>query len=155
MMLAMMFAMQQHRNILHMRADQVENELAAAMTAVAMDRLETIGTHAFDEVIADSVQISSANELTPENEFTTDDPDNDIDDFHEAEKDLSFVIDEHTLMFRAYSTVSYADEDNPEQEVDTPTKAKIATIRLYSLTIPYPDTIELSRTYSCGSGCTW
>lgn len=155
MMVATLFAVQQHRNVLHMRMQQIDNEVATATTAVAMDRLENIGAHAFDEVLEDSTQITSANSLTPESEFTTDDPDNDIDDFDQAEKDLMYVIDADTLWFRSYSTVSYASENDPEQEVNTPTKSKKATVRVYCTTVAHSDTVELSRTYSCGSGCTW
>ena len=157
MMTATLFAVNQQRNVLKMRYNQIENEVGMATTSVAMDRLESIGAHAFDEhvVSADSSDLSSPNELTLESEFTADSPSNDIDDYDGSEKDLYFVLDADTLWFRAFSTVSYADEDDPEQEVDMRTKLKKATVRVYSLTIPYPDTIRLSRTYSCGTACNW
>ena len=154
MMVATLFAINQHRNVLHMRANQMENEISMATTAVAMDRLETIGSHPFDENVGDST-LTSPSQLTPESDFTSDAPSSDIDDFDDAEKELFFMLDADTLKFKSISTVSYADEDDPELEVDTPTKAKKATIRVYSLAIPNPDTIKLSRTYGCGSACGW
>ena len=154
MMVAMLFMMNQHRNVLHMRNNQMANEINLATTAVAMDRLENIGAHAFDERVIDTAQTSSSG-LTPEGSFVSDAPDNDIDDFDSAEKDLHFVLDTDTLWFRSLSEVSYADEEDPEQEVDIPTKAKKTTVRVYSLTISNPDTVELSRSYYCGSKCDW
>ncbi len=164
MMLATLFAMQQQRQALHARAQVVRNSIALHATGVLENRLGEIGAMAFDEATTAGEGANSVGELEPIGDFGSEEgqPD-DIDDFHQMPgiKD-SLVIHRRgpggglvaqKLWFKVEIDVTYTDEEG--HPVGGPTEYKEATVRVYSLDIPRPDTAELSRLYACGSKCTW
>ena len=155
LMLATMFAVQQQRHAAHTRMGMIRTEIGTQSTGVAVDRLEEIGSKAFDEATIGNVSYTTSDSLTAVSAFKLDAPGNDIDDFHGVTIDTFRVATSDTLWFRVQSTISYASETSPDQVVSGPTKVKKATVKVYNLTVPAPDTITLSQSYACGSRCNW
>lgn len=155
MALATLVSVNQLRNSARTRMNMIRHEISSQATGVAVDRLDEIASMEFDENTIGGTLLTSAAELTAGPPFAPDTPANDIDDFHAVTIDTFRVAGEHKLYFRVESAVTYADESNPNVPVAGPTKMKKATVRVYSLTIPNPDTLRISQTFACGSSCTW
>lgn len=155
LMLATMFSVQQLRHTAFTQLSMIRSEIGTQSTGVAVDRLEEIGSMAFDEATVGGVTITSSALLTTGAPFGLDAPGNDIDDFDGATVDTFRLAGLDTLRFRIQSRVRYADPDDVGKEVSGPTKVKKATVKVYSLDIVAPDTITLSQSYSCGSRCNW
>lgn len=152
LMLATMFAVQQQRHTGFTRLSMIRAEISTQSTGVAVDRLEEIGSMAFDEATVGGTAVSLAN-LTAGPPFQLDAPGNDIDDFHGVSVDTFRVAGLDTLRFRVQSVVAYADPEDVGKVVTGPTSMKKATVKVYSLDIAAPDTITLSQSYACGSWC--
>lgn len=155
LMLATLFAVQQQRQTAQVRMGMIRSEYGTQSTGVAVDRLEEIGSMAFDEATVGDETLLTVDSLTAGPPFSLDAPGTDIDDFHEITVDTFRVAGGHKLNFRMHSVVRYASETNFEMEVTGPTKVKKATVKVYSLDIANPDTITISQAYACGSRCNW
>ena len=155
LMLATMFAVQQQRHTAYTQLSMIRGEISTQSTGVAVDRLEEIGSMAFDEATVGGNSVASAALLTSGAPFSADSPGNDIDDFNGVAVDTFRIAGMDTLRFRVQSRVRYANPNDVGQEVGGPTKVKKATVRVYSLDIVAPDTITLSQSYSCGRRCNW
>lgn len=164
LIIATLFAVQQQRQALHAQAKVVRNSLALHATGVVEDVLGGVGAVAFDEATTGNNEADAAGELTAPGYLGSEGGQpNDIDDFHamvgiedyriiqRKDPDAGLVTD--TLWFDVAIEVSYADAEG--HPMTTQTKYKKATAYVYSLDIPYPDTVKLSRLYACGSKCTW
>lgn len=157
MMMATLFALNQQRGIMQTRMTMMRNEVATAATGVAVDRLEEIRVMAFDEATRENA-ITSPLSLTHPTGFTSDDPADDIDDFDGTVVDRFRVWMADTLWYRVETNVVYALESNPDtpvSNVNTRTKFKKATVRVYSTTVANTDTITISQSFACGSRCDW
>ena len=155
LMLATLFSVQQQRHGAFTKISMIRGEIGTQSTGVAVDRLEEIGSMAFDEATVGDVTLDTIDSLTVGAPFELDAPGNDIDDFNGVSVDTFRVAGGDTLRFRVESRVRYASEANIGQEVAGPTKVKKATVRAYSLDISAPDTITLSQSFACGSRCNW
>lgn len=155
LMLATLFAVQQQRQTAEIRFGMIRSEISTQTTGVAVDRLEEIGSMAFDESVVGDETLASLASLTAGPPYAADAPGNDLDDFHAVTVDTFRVAGTQKLNFRMTSTVRYASESDFQQEVGGPTKVKKVTVKVYSLDIPNPDTVRLSQSYVCGSRCNW
>lgn len=162
------FVLNQQRHSIENRIEMIRSEIATQATSVAVDRLEEIGSYAFDEAIGlnGDKKLLTPLQLTPMMlvggtwEFTNDTPLNDIDDFHLAQADTFRFSGPDTLHFRLESYISYALDSDVDAPVTVPTKVKQATVRVWSLDLQpdmniAPDTIVLSQSFTCGSRCAW
>lgn len=154
-----MFALSQLESIAHTRHGIIVSEIMMQATAVATDRIEEIGSLTFDENIAKAggAKLTMPSQLTAGPPFTADGVLNDIDDFHSVEVDTFRVSssEEDTLWFRVQSYVTYADETQLDMPVTGPSKVKKVTVKVHSLDLVQPDTIEISQAFTCGSRCGW
>ena len=155
MALATLVSVHQMRSTARTRMNMIRHEVSSQATAVAVDRLDEIASMDFDENTIGGKLIANAAGLTVGPPFANDSHGNDIDDFHGVVLDTFRVAGTNKLHFRVRSKVGYADENNPNVVVAGPGKLKRATVEVYSLIIPNPDTIRLSQTFACGSNCTW
>lgn len=156
--LAMLMVFNQQRDMLHIQSKILRNEVATQATAVAVDRLEEIGSMAYDESTKGGTTITAATQLTLKADFTTDAPVDDVDDFDDVSVERTRPTWVDTLRFRVESRVSYAEALDPGQEVATSTtrtKFKKVSVAVYALDLPRPDTIRIAQSFSCGSRCNW
>ena len=155
MMLVGMYALNQNRRIAQMKMNMIQNEVATIATSVGMDRLEHIGTKAYDQATKNG-KITSFNQLT-DPVFPEDTQGDDIDDFNEASRLDTIRLGEHALTFEVSTTVSYAQESDPNEEVTgaAKTKYKRARASVQSLTVPMSAPIIVYRSYACGDRCDW
>ncbi len=156
LMLLGSYSLTQHTRNVHLQRQMIQNEVATIATGVAMARLERIGAKAFDEQTANQ-PITSASELTP---YPFDDggaQGNDIDDFHETSHVDAVDLGGAELRFKIYTTVTYADKNDPNEPVTGSEKTKYKRVKasVHSLTVPLPDSVYIYRTYACGSRCDW
>lgn len=154
LMLTLLFIFNQQQGIIRAERTLIRNEIAAQATSAAVDRLEEIGAMAFDRATVGGEHITDTTALTKPAFFGATSP-QDIDDFHGADVVQEYVLWEDTLRFRVISTVTYAKESDPGQSTSRRTKFKKATVTVFSLDEPHPDTVRLSQSFSCGSLCKW
>ena len=157
MMLVGLYSVNQSRRAARINARMIRNEVESIAESAAMDRLEHIGTKAYDEATKDDDdEVGSAGALTAA-PFAPDTPDDDIDDFHESSQIDTVQIGSHVLRFKVYTTVSYAQESDPNMPVAGGTKTKYKRVRasVQSLTVPLPDSMAMYRSYACGARCAW
>jgi hypothetical protein len=162
-----MMALQQHRNQIHAEQAIIRKEIATQALAIAVDRLEEIGSMDFDENTIDDARLYSSAALTLPDSFIRDSQDNDIDDFHGSSVEKFRVTNDQEVWFEVRTTVVYAEEDNPDQPVASSTektKIKKATVEVWpkdtlGINLPgkiqIPDTVRLSQSFACGSWCDW
>lgn len=158
-MMAALFSLNQQRGIMQTRMNMMQNEVMSAGTGVAVDRLEEVRTMAYDEETKGEDKIFASTALTSKPTFTDDAPPiDDIDDFDGSYVKRHRVWMSDTLWYGVETSVVYALEtqpDAPVADVNTRTKFKKATVKVYSLDIAKVDTITLSQSFSCGSKCDW
>lgn len=158
-MMAALFSLNQQRGIMQTRMNMMHNEVMSAGTGVAVDRLEEVRTMAFDEATKGEDKIFASAALTSKPTFTDDAPPiDDIDDFDGSYVERFRVWMSDTLWYGVETSVVYALEtqpDAPVADINTRTKFKKATVKVYSLDIAKVDTITLSQSFSCGSKCEW
>ena len=166
MMLVSLFAVQQQRHSIRTQLDMIDNEVATIASSVAVERLEEIGSVAFDQNTKDGV-IDSASELTSASDFGEgqDQPGDDIDDFDGTDPDVVRTINGMQLAFATETTVTYADEDATDEPIAGPSKYKLVTVTvtvqgldntLYSgANGKAKSVITLSQSFSCKSACQW
>ena len=68
--------------------------------------------------------------------------------------DVTRETSEGALTFRVESVVGYVDETT-QTPTATPSRLKMATVRVTPQTASGTDPIVLSQLYACGSGCPW
>lgn len=158
-MMAALFSFNQQRGIMQTRMQMMRNEVASAATGVAVDRLEEVRAMAFDEATKGEDKIFSSTALTSKSTFTDDAPPiDDVDDFDGSYVERFRVWLSDTLWYGVETSVVYAEEaqpDTPVADINTRTKFKKATVKVYSLDIANVDTITISQSFSCGSKCEW
>ena len=167
---ATLFATQQQRYAVNSQLNKVRGELAVQSTAVAEDVLNMIGSMAFDEATADqdAAPLTSSYQLTRTDDFGPGEGQpNDIDDFHESIADEYKVrsiqrVDPETgavtvtpLYFEVDVRITYADEEDLDTSQSAKSKVKKAVVTVYSTDISNPDTVQLARSFVCGSKCDW
>lgn len=152
LMLATLFAHQQQRGYVRTQMNMVRNELALQGTGVAEEVLGEIGGTAFDEATIDGT--AEEGELTDLSDFGPE-ANPDIDDFHGQTLERTRTFRGNTLRFEVQVEVTYVDEDDLETESLSETKAKRATVTVYSKDIGQPVRIRVSRSYTCRSECNW
>jgi hypothetical protein len=160
LVVASMFALSEFRSLHGVQQAMIRNEMSLTATGVAVDVLEEIGSMAFDEATSEQGKVTSPLGLTAATLFGPgfDQPNNDVDDWHNTNIIRNRVVGADTLRFGVSTTVRYAQESDPTRPVSdasTRTRFKMATVRVHSLLLAAPDTIVLSRTYACGARCTW
>lgn len=156
MMVAIFIANQQNRGVLQSQLSRIRGDIAVHATSVAEDMLSEIGAKAFDENTVGESTVEGPSGLTSESKFGPNQEAggrNDIDDFHGQVLKRTRTIDADSLSFQVEVKISYADEDDTEEEVAGPTRIKKANLRVYSLDVSKPDTIRVSQSFSCGGKC--
>jgi hypothetical protein len=153
LLIVTVYAAQQQRNIVGQQAAMIQNEVASMATSVAVDRLEEIGSMAFDEHTKDG-PVFHPSQLTPY-PFPPDAQGDDLDDFHLVKLDTFRLVGLDTLRFMVETSISYVNESNLELATTQSTKYKRAEAKVYSTTISFPDTVRIAQTFSCGSRCQW
>jgi hypothetical protein len=165
MMVMSLFAMQQQRHALRSQMDMIDQEINTIASSVATERLEEIGSKAFDEATAKEI-ITSKDELSPKSEFgknkdanTT----NDMDDHDGTEVTIVRTIGGSDLAFTTTATVDYTEDGNLDLPSANRSKYKIVTVTvtvnegldesLYSTEGLARKTITMSQTYACNSSC--
>lgn len=158
-MMAALFSLNQQRGIMQTRMNMMRNEVASAATGVAVDRLEEVRSMAFDEATKGEDKVISSTALTSKATFTDDAPPiDDVDDFDGSYVKRYRVWMGDTLWYGVETDVVYALEtqpDTPVTDINTRTKFKKTSVKVYSLDIAKVDTITLSQSFSCGSKCNW
>lgn len=167
---ATLFATQQQRYAVNSHLTQMRGELAVQSTAVAEDVLNMIGSMAFDEatVDQDAAPLTLSYQLTNVADFGPGEGQpNDIDDFHESISDEYKVrtiqrVDpetgatvSNTLYFDVDVKVTYADENDLDTPQTAKSKVKKVVVTVFSKDISHPDTVQLARSFVCGSKCDW
>lgn len=159
MMMATLFALNQHRGVMQTRISMMRNEVMTSASGVAVDRLEEVRSMAFDEATKGEAKIFSSTDLTSKPTFTDDAPPiDDIDDFDGSSVQRFRVWASDTLWYGVETTVAYAEENAPDIPLSDPnvrSKFKKATVKVYSLNVNHVDTVSISQTFSCGSKCAW
>ena len=166
MMLMSLFAMQQQRNALRVQMDMIDQEISTIASSIATERLEEIGSKAFDEATTNGTLITSASALTNQHAFGVNMDANatdDLDDFDGSEITVVRTIAGSDLLFTTTSTVAYVSASNLDEVSASKTKYKMITVTvtinegfdesLYSIEGMVRKTITLSQTYSCNSAC--
>ncbi len=157
MMVVSLYSFHQQENILRMRASMIRDEIAHNATAVAIERLDEIGTLAFDEGTKGG-DIHQASELTVRDQdgrYPQDTPADDLDDFDGVIVPRVRLTSLDTLHYDVRTRVVYVSEVDGNTEVDVATRYKKATATVYLLDTAQPDSIYLSQVYACGSRCDW
>lgn len=166
MMLMSLFAMQQQRNALRVQMDMIDQEINIIASSVATERLEEIGSKAFDHATTNGNTITLSSALTPTSEFGVNmdaDANDDLDDFDGSEVVVVRTIGGFDLSFTTSSTVHYVTPGNLDQVSSSKTKYKMVTVTvtvsdeldesLYSVEGLLRKTITMSQTYACNSAC--
>ena len=166
MMVMSLFAMQQQRQALRVQMSMIDQEINTIASSVATERLEEIGSKAFDHATTNGTTITSASALTAPAEFGTNmdaDSNDDLDDFNGSEVTVVRSIGGSDLAFTTSSTVSYVSASNLDEVSSSRTKYKMVTVMvtvndqldesLYSVEGLARKTITVSQTYSCNSAC--
>ncbi len=157
-----MLVLSHQSRIVHGRVKVIQNEIAMIATGVAVDRLEEIGVLAFDQATRDTTA-TSVGALTPRGNFRFDLMGDDIDDLDGVAIDTVRIVNGHPIRFGVMTNVFYADESDPDKVAygaTTRTKFKKVVVKVISHEatadmIRLPDTIRVSRSFSCGSRCAW
>lgn len=167
---ATLFATQQQRYVVNSHLNKVRGELAVQSTAVAEDVLNMIGSMAFDEatVDPDAPALTSSSQLTAIADFGSGEGQpNDIDDFHGSIADEyktrsiqrvdpeTGTVVTSTLNFEVDVAISYANEHDLDAPQAAKSKVKKVVVTVYSTDISRPDTVQLARSFVCGSKCDW
>jgi hypothetical protein len=160
MIIFTLFAVQQQEKIFLTQNSMVRQAISGMLNGAAVERMDEIGSKAFDQAISDNEILTSTGELSatsvfgPGSDHTAED---DLDDFHAATDTLYRGIGADSLAFVVYSEVTYAQESNPELDAvsGTRTKYKKVVVTARSLTMPELPEIEVQRSFSCGSACQW
>lgn len=156
LLLGTLYAMQRQRAIFDGQMRMVVNEMEMLATSVAKDRLELIGTLAFDHATRDAGRITAASQLTPAASFRNENADvDDLDDFHASADTLRRVVGGQTFEFRATARVLYVSESDGATPSNTQTRTKQVTVWVRGLTIAPQDSVRLQQTFTCGSACNW
>lgn len=168
MMIVSLFATQQQRHALKTQLAMIDNEIETIASGVAVERLEAVGSLAFDQNTTGGQVVTDDSQLTPPSGFGSgdgkDQPNDDMDDFHDSTQPLFRVISGDTLSFATSVTVDYVEESDLEQPVAYRTKFKLVTVtvspvfedgRFYAMPGLFEKEITLSQTYSCKSACQW
>jgi hypothetical protein len=158
LMLTLLFSYQQQRNVQHAQLSMIKNEVMSMATGVAVDRLEEIGSMAFDDATKGDVKLVSPSQLTLKANFLLDSPVDDMDDFDGSKVRRFRVVWADTLWYWLETQVNYASESNPDQEItdlNVRTKFKKASVKVYSANTGIRDTIRISQSFACGTKCAW
>ena len=166
MMIMSLFAMQQQRQALRVQMDMIDQEINTIASSVATERLEEIGSKAFDQATTNGNTITSASALAPTSEFGVNmdaDTNDDLDDFEGSQVMVVRSIGGSDLLFTTSSTVQYVTAGNLDQVSSSQTKYKMVTVTvtvsdeldesLYSVEGLMRKTITMSQTYACNSAC--
>ncbi len=153
-----LFVYHERRTTIRAQGTMVRSAVATIGNGVAVERLSKIRTLSYDEATRETF-VDSPAQLTLHYNFgpSQDSPNDDVDDFDGAVKDVHRVVNSDTLSFRVESYVRYANESDPSQ-VSTgtiPTKYKLVAVKVYSLDLPRPDTVRIAQTISCKNACNW
>ncbi len=154
-----LFVFQQQQSAIYVQRTMIKGAVAVMSNGVAVERLSEIQTMNYDQATRDYGVIDAPTRLSLRSDFgpSRDTPNDDIDDFDAAVKDIYRVIGTDTLTFRVESEVTYADESDPSSESKSslPTKYKKVTVKVYSLDLAEADTVEISQSFSCKEACQW
>ena len=154
-----LFVFQQQQSAIYVQRTMVEAAVAVMSNGVAVERLSEIRTMHYDQATRDYGVVDSPLLLSQRSNFgpSRDTPNDDIDDFDGAVKDVERIIGTGTLTFRVESQVTYAEEGDPSSESKSslPTKYKKVTVKVYNLDLAEADTVEISQSFSCKEACQW
>lgn len=159
MMVASLFAYNQHRSALTMRLEMINQDMELRATNVAVDLMEEIGSMAFDDATKDG-PITSASDLTfrdyqDDGEGTTEaGGTDDIDDYDGVALERTRTRDGYSLRFSAEADVEYVT-DAGYSTGGSPSKLKKVTLFVVSEDIAFADTVRFSQIFSCGARCDW
>lgn len=153
LMMATTFALQQQRSILHTRAKLIRNEIAVQSTGVAETVLSEIGTRAFDQATAGDSSLTSPSQLTPM-PFTGSSVRMAIEDYDGQLLQRKRIFRGDTLHFNVHIEIFYVQDDQVTPATGQ-TKNKRAALTVYSTDITRPDTVHMSRAYTCYTKCAW
>ena len=164
MMIASLFAYNQHRNALTMRMEMISQDMELRQTNIAVDLMEEIGALAFDDATKAGSITSSGSLTFSRSDYQEEGQEgtviteaggtDDIDDYHNVALQRTRNRDGHTLTFNALSEVDYVTEGG-YSTYGTPTKLKMVSIKVVSADIAFADTIQISQVFSCGARCDW
>lgn len=155
LMLISQFTLRQQHDIIQDHLEMIRTEVGTMAAAVATERLERITSMAFDSATSGSLVLTSPSALTSRDLFRSDAPSDDVDDFDGVSVIVVRDAARDTLSFDVSSTVSYADELNPNHLVPTQTKFKRVVVTVTSRSVAFADSVKLVRLVSCGSACDW
>lgn len=157
MMVASLFAYNQHRSALSMRLEMINQDMELRSTNVAVDLMEEIGSMAFDDATKDG-PITTVSDLTFRTNGEQSDSEaggaDDIDDYDGATIERTREREGYTLRFTADAEVDYVT-DSGYSTAGTPSKLKKVTLSVVSQDISFADTVRISQIFSCGARCDW
>lgn len=155
MALASLVSFQQHRSVLQQRMNAIRGNLAVSATAVATDKLDEIGSKAFDESTV-AGPITSIMDLKPivASEML---PAvlNDVSDFHGLWQTETRRTNDLESSFRVETSVSYVSEVDGATKVAYSSRLKMVTVTVVPEGLVRPDTIRVSEVLSCADRCRW
>ena len=125
------FALNQHRTEAHTEQGAIGSEIEIAATNLAQQQLVDIGSLAFDETIALTVEASMKPEVSSTLGLDTGetiDIHDDIDDLHGQQFSASTMRDGIALDFLVAVNVRYVNPADPSQTSGSPTNLKEVTV---------------------------
>lgn len=159
MMVASLFAYNQHRSTLSMRMGMVNQDMEIRTTSVAVDLMEEIGSMEFDEATKSGILTSPLDLvfnsllgglLNPGETGGIDD----IDDYDGVVLQRTRMHNGHTLQFTAEAQVEYVNEDGTSTS-GVPSKFKKVELSVVSDDIAFSDTVRIEQIFACGGKCDW
>lgn len=173
MVVATMFAHNQHRSILTTQMSLIRQDVSVRATGVAVDAMEEISVMAFDDAtkngpIADATLLTALPIVTDENrsyllenstEIIGGEQDesggaDDVDDFNLRTLSRTRSHGGSLLSFDVMPSVHYVDSDGVTP-VNYQTKVKRVTVDVVSKDFSFSDKVRLTHVISCGSRCAW
>ena len=155
LMLVAQFTLAQYRDILHGQLVMIETEARTIAASVAVEHLGRVTAMPFDDATKGGRILETPSALTVHHFFRSDAPSDDVDDFDGSTLLVPRPAGADTLWFDVRTSVSYADEINPNNFAAGATKLKniVATVSVRN--VAFADTVRLERLVSCGSACGW
>ncbi len=155
MALASLVSFQQHRSVLQQRMNAIRGNLAVGATAVATDKLDEIGSKAFDESTV-AGPITSITQLKPiVGSGSLPAVMNDISDFHRLTQTETRRTNDLESSYRVDTNVYYVSEADGATKVGYSSRLKMVTVTVVPEGIVRPDTIRVSEVLSCADSCRW
>ncbi|NND71606.1 MAG: hypothetical protein HKN43_08505 [Rhodothermales bacterium] len=157
MMIASLFAFNQHRSALSTRLGMISQDLEMRATSVAVEHLEHIGSLAYDSgtLLGAATDPSELTRLDSSYRSSGDLPGAlSISDFHNSAVEVTRLKNGKAIIFDVATSITYIDGSTFE-DTSTPTKIKKVTVTVGGINTDLVKPVRVSEVFACGSECNW